>query len=60
MKQESIERKLSHRLMFLGLLAVLVTAVLLTLFFHRGYERQIHSDMSIAAQSIARGLESGV
>ena len=60
MKQESIERKLSHRLMFLGLLAVLVTAVLLTLFFHRGYERQIHSDMSIAAQSIGRGLESGV
>lgn len=60
MKQESIERKLSHRLMLLGLCAVLITAALLMLCFHRSFEKQLRSDMAISAESAAHALEAGV
>ena len=59
MKQESIERKLSHRLMLLGITTVLVTAALLMLFFHRSFERQVYSDMAALSESLEGALDAG-
>lgn len=59
MKQQSIEKKLSHRMMLVGVAGVLLTALLLLQCFRNGYQKQLRSDMEISALSIAQALEQG-
>ena len=58
-RKASIEEVISHRLVWVGLLVLLLTALLTILLFRSGYNRQVKEDMSVTAQVIATALEEG-
>ena len=56
-RKASIEEVISHRLVWVGLAVLILTALLTILLFRSGYNRQVKEDMSITAQVIAAALE---
>ena len=58
-RKASIEEVISHRLVWVGLAVLILTALLTILLFRSGYNRQVKEDMSITAQVIAAALEDG-
>ncbi len=51
--KQSIEEKISYRLLIIGLLSMLVTAIVCTAMFHRALTKQVLHDLSINANDIA-------
>lgn len=56
MKINSIEEKISYRLILLGTISMLLTGVLVIALFHRGYNRQVIADMRTHAVTIRAAL----
>ena len=51
--KQSMEEKISYRLLIIGLLSMLVTAIVCTAMFHRALTKQVLHDLSINAKDIA-------
>ena len=58
-RKTSIEEVISHRLVWVGLVVLVLTALLTILLFRSGYNRQVKEDMSITARVLAASLEEG-
>lgn len=58
-RKTSIEEVISHRLVWVGLVVLVLTALLTILLFRSGYNRQVKEDMSITARVLAAALEEG-
>lgn len=55
----SIEEKISYRLVFVGLVSMVLTALLVTSLYRRGYNQQVRADMRTHAAAITAAMEQG-